>query len=290
MEKKERKERDGLAKPGCLSSGTEHCSKQPAPPPFSRPVPAGGHRRGTPENRSRPVGGRGERSAAAAAAPGARAAPAGATGKLHSKALELSDFRIRKGGTENRGRRQSKRRASLQPKRCCWSPCPLPAAAGDLSPPPPYSCPRIHPFRWAFSKARPKQVLPGPVPGRSLPLSTSASPAASFLLRRRPGPPAPSARWPAAVLLPFQTSLLDSSSLTARELLQFRSLPPNRFTRIGMSRRARLRFPAPARGGRRRRRPPPQVGQRQADGPGPGEHLAPSQFSYGEILRQCLLR
>lgn len=64
------KEDDEVAKPSCLSPSTEHCSKQLAPLPFSRPMPAGGHWRTAPESQPRPAGRRGERGATAAAAPG----------------------------------------------------------------------------------------------------------------------------------------------------------------------------------------------------------------------------
>lgn len=113
------------------------------------------------------------------------------------------------------------------------------------------AAPGVARFAGDFQSAA-KASLPMAGTGANSPSFRLRQPCASFLLRRGSEPPVP---LPQRQSTPaFQTSLLDCSSLTTQELLQFRSLPPNRLTRIGLSWRAGLRFLAPARGGRRRYR------------------------------------
>lgn len=171
--------------------------------------------------------------------------------ELHSKSAS-SDSLIMKGNTETRRRRQSQRRLkqlfrSFIPH-CCRgrTACHLPRRtaaqgfsrfAGDFQ-----SAAKARPTGDGTGAKSPPFQLCHPCASSSSPQPRTARPFAPVAQSCAPA---------------VQTSLLDCSSLTTQELLQFRSLPPNRFTRIGLSRRSWLRFPAPARGGRRQRPPPP---------------------------------
>jgi len=172
-------------------------------------------------------------------------------------------FRRGKRGTGSRGRRQSERRGV--PPSCGDAPGPL---AASPAAPPAVQLPGGSLVSPGAFNARPKRVLPGPVPGRSpLPPSHLRRPCASFLPRCGPGPAAsraPDRRTPLPVCPP----------LTAQQLLQFRALPPNR------CRGDWGRLAAPGPGARPRCR---------YGGGRPRRHLAPSRFSYGEILRRRLL-
>lgn len=293
-QKEKEREHGELATPSCscvvVPASTERCSKQPAPLPFSRPVPAGGHSRETPEE---PAASRGQGRRAQGGCRRGAGGPGGPGGR-DPRGTPLRDGVLRfsgSGGGRRERRGEAKRAAGVLPAPAVpsvLSPAPRRPPRTDRSPPPPpYAARGFPPFGGdcqSAAKASPPggrhreeaSSLPAPPPPRLRSSSRRPRTAGPF------APVAESCAPPAS-----QTSLLDCSSLTAQELLQFRSLPPNRFARIGSSRCARLRFPAPARGGGGPRR---QVPRREAGGRGPGEHLAPSQFSYGEILRQCLLR
>lgn len=249
--RKREKEHDELAEPSYLSSSIAQNNlrrrlsagqcRRPAPPRNSRKsAPSRGQGRGTQGGFRR-----------GAAGPGSTGA---SSGELHSKSAS-SDSLIMKGNTETRRRRQSQRRASFQLKQlfrsfiphCCRgrTACHLPRRtaaqgfsrfAGDFQ-----SAAKARPTGDGTGAKSPPFQLCHPCASSSSPQPRTARPFAPVAQSCAPA---------------VQTSLLDCSSLTTQELLQFRSLPPNRFTRIGLSRRSWLRFPAPARGGRRQRPPP----------------------------------
>lgn len=256
-ERENEKEHDELAKPSCPPPSTELCSQQPAPLPSSRPVPAGGHRRGAPETRRRPAGGRG-------AGPGSTG---GSREELRSQRRVPGVLRVKgggEGGTETRGRGRSERRApSDPPPGCRGRPAPLRTAAvaqlpeGSLVP-------------LGVFTASP----PGARSGAKPPPFHRRRPRAAYRCRR-PGPPVPSPRWQRAPLLPSKHRFWTVRLSPRRNSCSSELCHQTGSRGSGLSRRAWLRFPAPAQGGRR---PPPQVRRREAGGCGPGEHLAPSQF------------
>lgn len=246
MFRKREKEHDEIAEPSYLSFSIAQNNLRRSLSAGQRrntrkSVPSRGQGRGAQSGSCRGAGGPGSTGASC--------------GELHSESAS-ADSLIMKGNTETRRRRQSQRQASFQLKRPFWSfiphccrgrtACHLPRStaaqgfsrfAGDFQ-----SAAKAGPTGDGTGAKSPSFQLRHPCASSSSPRTRTACP---FTLVAQ------------SCASAVQTSLLDCSSPTTPELLQFRSLPPNRFTRIGLSRRAWLRFLAPARGGRRQRPPPP---------------------------------
>lgn len=207
--KEKEREHGELAKPSCscvvVPASTERCSKQPAPLPFSRPVPAGGHSRETPE---KPAASRGQGRRAPGGCRRGAGGPAGPGGR-DPRGTPLGDDVLRfsgSGGGRRERRGEAKRAAGVLPAPAVpsvLSPAPRRPPRADRSPPPPpYTARGFPPFGGECQSAA-KASPPG---GRHREEASSLPPPppprlGSALLRGGLGPPVPSPRWQRAVLL-----------------------------------------------------------------------------------------